>query len=114
MNKLQMAHEYAIALISNTACGEMTMDDFIALCHNYADGMVKEYEERQDKSRPDAIEKKQIIPVNGGYYQDYVNFDYYKLDGYEWYKLESVLSDKWIKCAQPNIKWLVEDRQFKK
>ena len=44
MNKLQMAHEYAIALI-NSDC-EMQFDKFIQLCWNYADAMQAEADKR--------------------------------------------------------------------
>ena len=56
MNKLEMAHEYAIALIKNPNCHEMQMDDFVTLCNDYADKMVAEYERRKDKSRPDVLD----------------------------------------------------------
>ena len=51
--KLEMAHEYAIALI-NSDC-EMQFDKFIRLCWNYADAMQAEadkrnYSEKQDSS----------------------------------------------------------------
>ena len=45
MNKLQMAHEYAIALI-NSDC-EMQFDKFIRLCWNYADAMQAEADKRE-------------------------------------------------------------------
>ena len=43
--KLEMAHEYAIALI-NSDC-EMQFDKFIRLCWNYADAMQAEADERE-------------------------------------------------------------------
>ncbi len=52
MNKLQMAHEYAIALI-NSDC-EMQFDKFIRLCWNYADAMQAE----ADKHEKEESEKK--------------------------------------------------------
>ena len=45
--KLEMAHEYAIALI-NSDC-EMQFDKFIRLCWNYADAMQAEAEKRKPK-----------------------------------------------------------------
>ena len=45
MNKLDMAHEYAIALI-NSDC-EMQFDKFILLCWNYADAMQAEADKRE-------------------------------------------------------------------
>ena len=45
MNKLDMAHEYAIALI-NSDC-EMQFDKFIRLCWNYADAMQAEADKRE-------------------------------------------------------------------
>lgn len=43
--KLEMAHEYAIALI-NSDC-EMQFDKFIQLCWNYADAMQAEVDKRE-------------------------------------------------------------------
>ena len=43
--KLEMAHEYAIALI-NSDC-EMQFDKFIRLCWNYADAMQAEADNRE-------------------------------------------------------------------
>ena len=53
MNKLQMAHEYAIALI-NSDC-EMRFDKFIRLCWNYADAMQAEADKRECKERTDVL-----------------------------------------------------------
>jgi hypothetical protein len=53
MDKLKLAHDYAIALI-NSDC-EMQFDKFIQLCWNYADAMKTEAEEREDKTRPEAL-----------------------------------------------------------
>lgn len=50
--KLEMAHEYAIALI-NSDC-EMQFDKFIRLCWNYADAMQAE----ADKREKEEIEKQ--------------------------------------------------------
>lgn len=50
--KLEMAHEYAIALI-NSDC-EMQFDKFIQLCWNYADAMQAE----ADKREKEEIEKQ--------------------------------------------------------
>ena len=44
--KLEMAHEYAIALI-NSDC-EMQFDKFIRLCWNYADAMQAEADKREN------------------------------------------------------------------
>ena len=53
MNKLDMAHEYAIALI-NSDC-EMQFDKFIRLCWNYADAMQAEADKRECKERTDVL-----------------------------------------------------------
>ena len=45
--KLELAHEYAIALI-NSDC-EMQFDKFIQLCWNYADAMQAEADKREKK-----------------------------------------------------------------
>ena len=50
--KLEMAHEYAIALI-NSDC-EMQFDKFIRLCWNYAGAMQAE----ADKREKEELEKK--------------------------------------------------------
>ena len=50
--KLEMAHEYAIALI-NSDC-EMQFDKFIRLCWNYADAMQAE----ADKREKEEVEQK--------------------------------------------------------
>lgn len=49
--KLEMAHEYAIALI-NSDC-EMQFDKFIQLCWNYADAMQAEADKREKKTSCD-------------------------------------------------------------
>ena len=49
--KLEMAHEYAIALI-NSDC-EMQFDKFIRLCWNYADAMQAEADKREQDWQPD-------------------------------------------------------------
>ena len=51
--KLEMAHEYAIALI-NSDC-EMQFDKFIQLCWNYADAMQAEADKRECKERTDVL-----------------------------------------------------------
>ena len=51
--KLEMAHEYAIALI-NSDC-EMQFDKFIRLCWNYADAMQAEVDKRECKERTDVL-----------------------------------------------------------
>lgn len=114
MDKLQMAHEYAKIMLDKAVNldGENRDDylEFIAtFSYDLADSMIAEHDERQDKSRPEAIEPNSVVVRDGAYYQDHVNFDYYKFIEGQWYKLQSHLSDKWIKCSQPNLKWLVED-----
>ena len=49
--KLEMAHEYAIALI-NSDC-EMQFDKFIRLCWNYADAMQAEADKREKEETCD-------------------------------------------------------------
>ena len=51
--KLEMAHEYAIALI-NSDC-EMQFDKFIRLCWNYADAMQAEADEREKKQQSEHV-----------------------------------------------------------
>ena len=51
--KLEMAHEYAIALI-NSDC-EMQFDKFIRLCWDYADAMQAEADKRECKERTDVL-----------------------------------------------------------
>ena len=51
--KLEMAHEYAIALI-NSDC-EMQFDKFIRLCWNYADAMQAEADKRKVSGIPDVL-----------------------------------------------------------
>ena len=54
--KLEMAHEYAIALI-NSDC-EMQFDKFIRLCWNYADAMQAEADKRE---KEEAAQKRKEI-----------------------------------------------------
>ena len=56
MDKLKLAHDYAIALI-NSDC-EMQFDKFIQLCWNYADAMQAEADKREDKMRPDVLKEE--------------------------------------------------------
>lgn len=71
MDKLKLAHEYAIALI-NSDC-EMQFDKFIQLCWNYADAMQAEAEKRECKERPEALcevdwsQAPKEYPVTGWY-----------------------------------------------
>ena len=51
--KLEMAHEYAIALINSDS--EMQFDKFIRLCWNYADAMQAEADKRECKERTDVL-----------------------------------------------------------
>ena len=51
--KLEMAHEYAIALI-NSDC-EMQFDKFIRLCWNYADAMQAEADKREPNGFPNVL-----------------------------------------------------------
>ena len=53
MDKLKMAHEYAIALI-NSDC-EMQFDKFIRLCWNYADAMQAEADKREPSGFPNVL-----------------------------------------------------------
>ena len=61
MNKLQMAHEYAIALI-NSDC-EMQFDKFIRLCWNYADAMQAEADKRKPIPKLPALQQTFIDGV---------------------------------------------------
>lgn len=51
--KLEMAHEYAIALI-NSDC-EMQFDKFIRLCWNYADAMQAEADKREKEQQSEHV-----------------------------------------------------------
>ena len=51
--KLEMAHEYAIALI-NSDC-EMQFDKFIRLCWKYADAMQTEADKRKPSGFPNVL-----------------------------------------------------------
>ena len=51
--KLEMAHEYAIALINSDS--EMQFDKFIRLCWDYADAMQAEADKRECKERTDVL-----------------------------------------------------------
>ena len=51
--KLEMAHEYAIALI-NSDC-EMQFDKFIRLCWDYADAMQAEADKREPSGFPNVL-----------------------------------------------------------
>ncbi len=51
--KLEMAHEYAIALI-NSDC-EMQFDKFIRLCWDYADAMQAEADKRKPSGFPNVL-----------------------------------------------------------
>ena len=51
--KLEMAHEYAIALI-NSDC-EMQFDKFIQLCWNYADAMQDEADKRENEEQSEHV-----------------------------------------------------------
>ena len=57
--KLEMAHEYAIALI-NSDC-EMQFDKFIQLCWNYADAMQAEADKREKEEA--AQRRKEIREI---------------------------------------------------
>ena len=57
--KLEMAHEYAIALI-NSDC-EMQFDKFIRLCWNYADAMQAEADKREKEEA--AQRRKEVREV---------------------------------------------------
>ena len=63
MNKLQMAHEYAIALI-NSDC-EMQFDKFIRLCWNYADAMQAEADKREkEESEKKRADIREMLKAN--------------------------------------------------
>ena len=60
--KLEMAHEYAIALI-NSDC-EMQFDKFIRLCWNYADAMQAEADKREkEEAEQRRKEVREILNV---------------------------------------------------
>ena len=51
--KLEMAHEYAIALINSDS--EMQFDKFIQLCWDYADAMQAEADKRKPSEFPNVL-----------------------------------------------------------
>lgn len=54
MNKLQMAHQMAIAIQSSEPIEDVSL--LTKFCFSYADAMFEEAEKRQDKSRPAVLE----------------------------------------------------------
>ena len=53
MNKLQMAHQMAIAIQSTEPMTDMVL--LSSLCFSYADAMFAEVEKRKDKTLPDVL-----------------------------------------------------------
>ena len=51
--KLEMAHDYAIALINSDS--EIQFDKFIRLCWNYADAMQAEADKREPSGFPNVL-----------------------------------------------------------
>ena len=111
--KLEMAHEYAIALI-NSDC-EMQFDKFIRLCWNYADAMQAEADKRKKEEatqRRKAIREminadNTFLEKEGQHFDDVEwqpdwgqapdGYDWWAMDGFSgvanWYKSEPFLDD---------------------
>ena len=53
MNKLEMAHQMAIAIQSSEPMTDMVL--LSSLCFSYADAMFAEFEKRKDKTLPDVL-----------------------------------------------------------
>lgn len=62
--KLEMAHEYAIALLRSDS-ENMEFDKFIQLCWNYADTMQAEADKRENKTKPETLRVVQQTFING-------------------------------------------------
>jgi hypothetical protein len=105
MDKMQLAHEWAKELLRS---GD-TSDDVTSCAWRYADAMYAEFEKRQDKSRPEVLmgELKEAIVKNGWSYYDRVNFNFFKFEDDQWFMLSSPSQDKWVKCNEPNLFFLI-------
>ena len=57
--KLEMAHEYAIALINSDS--EMQFDKFIRLCWDYADAMQAEADKRKKEGAEEESKKRKEV-----------------------------------------------------
>jgi len=55
MDKLQMAHEFAMKLVGNPTTPLKDMDSIIAASWKYADAMQAEADKRENKERPEAL-----------------------------------------------------------
>ena len=103
--KLEMAHEYAIALI-NSDC-EMQFDKFIRLCWNYADAMQAEADEREkedqeklkqdDRNHHDALVEIGLEEWQPDWSQAPDGYNWWAMDGFSgvanWFKSEPFLDD---------------------
>ena len=94
MDKLQMAHDHAMANMQHGYCfkGE-TIDKLVQVAHDYADAMYAEYEKRQDKSRPEVLDDFQV-----DWNQAPHDFNYWAVDcfGAYWYRS---IEPKWSDCG---------------
>lgn len=92
--KLEMAHEYAIALI-NSDC-EMQFDKFIQLCWNYADAMQAEADKREKEEQSEHVFEA-IDEWQPDWSQAPDGYDWWAMDGFSgvanWYKSEPFLDD---------------------
>ena len=52
MNKMQMAHQMALAMAAN---GDVPNENIVAIVWEYAEAMQAEADEREDKTRPKAL-----------------------------------------------------------
>ena len=109
--KLEMAHEYAIALI-NSDC-EMQFDKFIQLCWNYADAMQAEADKREkEEVDKQSAELRNILNLSKfkplelqpdlkelqpDWSQAPDGYNWWAMDGFSgvanWYKSEPFLDD---------------------
>ena len=115
MNKLQMAHEYAIALI-NSDC-EMQFDKFIRLCWNYADAMQAEADKREkEESEKKRADIREMLKANNtfiereGQHFDDVEWqpDWSQApDWADWFSVSKDGSAQWMKSSggSPYIGW---------
>ena len=96
--KLEMAHEYAIALI-NSDC-EMQFDKFIQLCWNYADAMQAEADKRKPSGFPDVLRGAcgEVVAV--------------RVDNMEWqpdWSQAPEHENTWQKSSANNYYWCCDD-----
>ena len=95
MDKLKLAHDYALVRI--TCNNPKTLDEIISLSWYYADAMQAEADKRVNKERPDVLKEEwqpdwSQAPEWANYiavYSDYCNASYFEkepkiISGYTW------------------------------